>query len=261
MHERHQNRTKYFQEQVFTTEKYVIPFVRKVLEISAQARILEIGCGEGGNLKPFLDMGCQCVGVDLSESKIEKGKLIFADDPKASNIQLICEDIYRTENIGKFDLIILRDVIEHIHDQEKFMCGVSQFLNPNGLIFFGFPPWYNPFGGHQQICQSRVLSKLPWFHVLPMSVYKWILRVFGEPEERVEALAEIKETGITLERFENILKRTNFTIERRHLFLFNPNYEIKFGLKPRKQLGAIAAIPFLRNWVTTAGYYLVGKNQ
>jgi SAM-dependent methyltransferase len=153
----------------------------------------------------------------------------------------------------------LRDVIEHIHDQEKFMGGVGQFLKPDGQIFFGFPPWYNPFGGHQQICQSRILSKTPWFHVFPMAVYKAILRLFGEPEDRVESLAEIKETGITLERFEGILKRTGFNISLRHLFLFNPNYDIKFGLKPRKQFALFAAIPFFRNWVTTAGYYLIGK--
>lgn len=258
MQERHQNRSKYFEEQVYTTEKYVIPFVNSSMTITADSRILEIGCGEGGNLKPFVDMGCECVGVDLSSSKIEKGIATFADDPNGDRIKLICEDIYKTENIGKFDLIILRDVIEHIHDQEKFMSGVGQFLTESGMIFFGFPPWYNPFGGHQQICQSKILSKLPWFHVLPMPVYKWILRTFGEPEERVEGLAEIKETGITLERFEGILKRTGFAISQRHLFLFNPNYEIKFGLKPRKQLGLFAAIPFFRNWVTTAGYYLVG---
>lgn len=261
MQERHQDRSKYFQEQVYTTEKYVIPFVNEVLHVSGDLRVLEIGCGEGGNLKPFLDLGCECVGVDLAENKIEKGKLTFADDPNVSKLQLIFEDIYNCKELGQFDLIMLRDVIEHIHDQEKFMSGVGQFLKPEGQIFFGFPPWYNPFGGHQQICASKVLSKLPWFHVLPMPLYKGILRMFGEPDARVEALAEIKDTGITLERFEGIVKRQKFKISKRLLFLFNPNYEIKFGLKPRKQLGLIATIPWIRNWFTTAGYYLIGHRS
>ena len=33
--------------------------------------VAEIGCGEGGNLKPFLDLGCHIVGIDIAENKIE----------------------------------------------------------------------------------------------------------------------------------------------------------------------------------------------
>jgi hypothetical protein len=42
-------------------------------------------------------------------------------------------------------------------------------------------------------------------------------------------------------------------------FLINPNYQIKFGLRPRKQWAIISAIPYLRNFFTTAAYYLVKK--
>ncbi|NOX67348.1 MAG: class I SAM-dependent methyltransferase, partial [Chlorobi bacterium] len=73
MQERHINRNKYFDEQVYTTEKYVIPFISKVLPVNSNLSVLEIGCGEGGNLKPFLDIGCKTTGVDLSEKKIENG--------------------------------------------------------------------------------------------------------------------------------------------------------------------------------------------
>ena len=259
MHERHSNRSKYFQEQAFTTEKYVIPFVERIIPVSESMRVLEVGCGEGGNMLPFVDLGCECVGVDLNCDKIEKGKALFADHVHAQNVTMICEDIYKSEGIGQFDLIILRDVIEHIHDQEKFMSGVGQFLKPDGKIFFGFPPWYNPFGGHQQVCESRILSKLPWFHVLPASIYRGILKLFGETEKKQIDLLEIKETGITLEQFEGILKRTGFKIDRRTLFLFNPNYQVKFGIQPREQFSILAAIPWFKNWVTTAGYYLVSK--
>ena len=121
MQERHVDRKRYFNEQIYTTQKYIIPFINKVMEISEGTDILEIGCGEGGNLKPFLDLGCNITGVDLSPSKIEKGKNFFKDNPNKDRIKLIAEDIYQSTSLGKYDLIIMRDVIEHIHDQERFM--------------------------------------------------------------------------------------------------------------------------------------------
>jgi len=160
-----------------------------------------------------------------------------------------------------FDLIILRDVIEHIHNQEKFMNCLKKFLKPGGKVFFGFPPWQNPFGGHQQICKSKLLSKLPFFHLLPLPLYKGVLKIFGESTSTINDLAEIKETGISIERFERILKKENWVTDKKMFFFINPNYEVKFGLKPRASFGFISAIPVVRNFFTTACYYLVSKKQ
>ena len=71
---RHKNREIYFREQAECTQKYVIPYIEQVLCIKPNLRILEIGCGEGGNLKPFLDLGCHCVGIDIDVAQLEKAK-------------------------------------------------------------------------------------------------------------------------------------------------------------------------------------------
>ena len=155
----------------------------------------------------------------------------------------------------------MRDVIEHIPNQEKFMAFAKRFLKPEGKFFLAFPPWQNPFGGHQQICQSKILSKLPYFHLLPKSMYKLMLKWFGETEKRTEELLFIKETGISIERFERILKLEKYQINKRTFYLINPNYETKFGLKPRIQLGIISAIPWVRNFFTTAMYYVISKTD
>jgi hypothetical protein len=151
----------------------------------------------------------------------------------------------------------MRDVIEHIHDQDLFMDYVKRFLKPGAVFFLAFPPWYNPFGGHQQICANKYLSKLPYFHLLPNIIYRSVLKLGGEPPERIESLLEIKETGISIERFEKILKKYNYSILSKQLFLVNPNYEIKFGLRPRRQNKLIANIPFISDIFTTSAYYLI----
>ncbi|MEM6964512.1 MAG: class I SAM-dependent methyltransferase [Bacteroidota bacterium] len=259
MQVRHQDRKIYFKEQIYTTQKYVIPYIEKHMKINASTRVLEIGCGEGGNLEPFLDIGCQVVGIDLNRGKIEKGRTYFNSHEKKDNIQFILKDIYKinTEEVGKFDLIIMRDVIEHIHDQEKFMGYVKVFLKDSGKIFFGFPPWQMPFGGHQQVCKNKLASKLPYYHLLPTSVYAGMLKMFGEPQSRIDNLLEVKETGISIERFESILRKENYVIDEKTPFLINPNYETKFNLTPRKQLTIIAALPYVRNFFTTCSYYLI----
>ena len=120
--------------------------------------MLEVGCGEGGNLLPFLERGCPCVGVDLNAPQVERAQGYLADAAPAGQVELRAQDMYATspEDLGTFDFFFLRDVIEHIFDQERFMAFIRDFLAPGGVLFIGFPPWYMPFGGHQQICQFDV---------------------------------------------------------------------------------------------------------
>ena len=257
MQKRHRNKWQYFNEQAYTTRKYVIPYIKKLQQIDTDSTVLEIGCGEGGNLLPFVDMGCKTTGIDLSKGKIDKGKEFYSTHKNRANLTLIADNIYNRNDLGKFDLIILRDVIEHIPDQEYFMSYFKCFFHPDSIVFFGFPPWQNPFGGHQQICQNQILSKMPYFHLLPILFYKGVLKLFGEPESRISELLEIKETGISIERFENIIKANSFEIRDKTLFFVNPNYEVKFKLQPRKQNKVIAGIPVLRNFFTTCAYYLL----
>ena len=259
MQKRHRSKLQYFNEQALTTRKFVVPFLSDVIKIDPDTSVLEIGCAEAGNLKPFVDMGCKCTGIDISCSRIEQAKEFYKNHENRPNLTLICEDIYKTKPDKKHDVIIMRDVIEHIPNQEIFMSHVKGFLKPDGKFFLAFPPWQNPFGGHQQVCKSKFLSVLPFFHLLPHSIYKFVLKAFGETEGTITELMGIKETGISIERFERILKHEKYGIDKRVFYFINPNYETKFGLKPRKQIGLISSIPWLRNFFTTAVYYVVSK--
>lgn len=263
MHERYTNRLLYFNEQVFTTNTFVIPYIEKHhCHIANSSRILEIGCGEGGNMKPFVDLGCEVVGIDINAPQIEKAKTFLAEQCSNNNYKLIAEDIYKinSNDIGKFDLIMMRDVIEHIPNQKQFMAHIKQFLKPNAIIFFGFPPWYMPFGGHQQACNSRVIAKLPYVHLLPKFIYAFLLKLFGVHADGIKELLEIKDTGISIERFRKIANENEYTIVDETMFLINPNYEIKFKLKTRKQFSWLTKIPFIRNFFTTCCYYLIKNN-
>lgn len=261
MQNRHQNRSKYFDEQSITTRNFVVPFIEQSIHLNKETKILEIGCGEGGNLIPFIELGCQVTGIDISANKINNARQFLKKYQGTQALTLLCDDIYKQQNIGVFDVIILRDVIEHITNQERFMGFLINLMKNESLVFFAFPPWHNPFGGHQQICRNKILSRLPYFHLLPNSIYKQVLKTFGESKATINSLTEIKATGISIERFERIIRHNNYRINDKVLYLINPNYKIKFGLKPRKQLKLIGKLPYLRNFLSTAAYYLISANH
>ncbi len=217
MFEFHKDRKRYFEMQVQNTVKYVIPFIEEKFTLRADMRVLEIGCGEGGVLKAFIDKGCSGVGVELDEPRLVNAREWLTDDIASGKLQFISKNIYDTDAAelgGIFDIIILKDVIEHIHDQPKLMTYMQSFLSDKGVIFFGFPPWHMPLGGHQQILKGKWLSNIPYYHLLPASLYKQILKRNGE---NWQEMMEIKETGISIERFEKMVKHTSYTIlESRH---------------------------------------------
>jgi 2-polyprenyl-3-methyl-5-hydroxy-6-metoxy-1,4-benzoquinol methylase len=259
MEERHVNRDVYFKEQFTTFDKYIFPFIENHKKIDSDLKVLEIGCGFGGNLIPFLEKGCDVVGIDIDPGSIKSAQERLSHYER---LELIAEDIYKVEGLeGKFDLIFMKDTLEHIPNQEEFLKKVKHFLKPNGIMYQGFPPWCNPFGGHQQMSTSKFLSKLPWFHLYPRFMFKWILQMFGETEVKVnDFLTGVYDTRISIRRFEKICRKENYQIDERIQYFINPNYEVKFNLKPRT-LPKWLSIPIIKEFYTTTCYYIVSYKE
>jgi SAM-dependent methyltransferase len=243
--------------QKMVCEESIIPFIEKAYPVHREATVLEIGCGTAGVLSAFLERGHKGFGVDLDNGSLDYASEKLADYIESKQLTLIYENIYsidfEEEYQVKFDVIILKDVIEHIPDQEKLLKKMQTFLAPSGVIFMGFPPWQMPFGGHQQICRNKFLSHLPYFHLLPTPIYKGVLKTF---KENPVHLCELKETGISIERLEKLAKKTGYAIINKEFYFTNPIYKYKFNVKVRKQAALLRSIPYLRDFYTTCAYYL-----
>ena len=261
----HHNEKIRFEQQVNNSRADVLPFIEESFQMTSSYSILDIGCGDGGVLLPFLERGCKATGIELDLPKSENAKKFLKEYISNDQAEIINQNIYDDNTLqqymGQFDLIILKDVIEHIPDQERFIPYLKKFLKPGGRVFFGFPPWYMPHGGHQQICENKLLASLPYIHLLPNFLYIGLLKLFGESKGHIEELKSVKSTGISIERFEKIVRKSGFSIELNRHFLINPIYRFKFGLKPRVQFKLIRSIPFFRNFLTTCVYYLIKKEE
>jgi SAM-dependent methyltransferase len=258
MQKRHYDREKYFFEQSLIAEKIVLPYITTEFPVSSSTSILEVGCGEAGNLFPFLERGCKATGIDRSPIRIDRAEKYYSHHPQKENLTLIARDIFDVtpHHTGTFDLIIIRDSLEHIRDQEKLFEHIRRFINPSGHIFVSFPPWRMPFGGHQQMCHNKFISRLPYLHLLPKTLFVSILKLVGEKEYRIEELLQIRSTRLGIETFRRLVATHNMLIEREDFYLINPAYKIKFNLKPQK-LPGIINVAYLRDFYTTACYFLL----
>lgn len=90
------------------------------------SRVLDVGCGAGGTLVPFAELGSKCVGIDMDEA--------FLSGHDESGIDLQVANIENFWSERPFDLVILDDVLEHLGDPVAGILKVRSLLTTNGLV-------------------------------------------------------------------------------------------------------------------------------
>lgn len=258
MGNRYQDRHQYFNELVETSKAFYVDYLRRFIPLKEGCRILEVGCGEGGNLLPFASLGCTVTGVDLSKDKIENARNYFHLNGESGTF--IYADFFDFPVLDQsFDVIIVHDVIEHIapEDKGRFLERIHALMASDGVAFFAFPAWQMPFGGHQQACKHKVVRVLPWIHLLPKPLYRGLLRIFKESDADIAELMDIRRSKMTAERFEKLSRMEGFKVLDRTLWLINPHYKAKFGLRPVKLKLCLDRIPYFRNLFSTSCWYVI----
>lgn len=260
MQQRHKDRQQYFNELANTAREFYIDYLRQFRTLDAKTRVLEIGCGEGGNLLPFAEMGCQVKGLDIAVNRVEQAKEFFRKAGQEGTF--VCANFIEADKPAteeeRFDIVLIHDVIEHIEPPYKpdFFVHIKPFLKSDGIVFFGFPAWQNPFGGHQQISKGAA-SKMPFVHLLPNPLYRGLLRASGSQQPVIDELMSIKRSRMPVEKFEKLARESGYDIVDRTLWFINPHYKQKFNLTPRLEWKFFAGIPYVRNFYTTSAFYLL----
>ncbi len=142
-----------------------------------RCRVLELGCGDGGNLIPmaFGLPQSQFVGIDLAARPIAKGQAL-SEALGLTNIRLLQLDVLDvTADLGAFDYIIAHGVYSWVPPavQDKILAICQGHLAPQGVAYVS----YNIYPGYHLQGLVRDLMR---FHV----------RALADPEEQVtEALA------------------------------------------------------------------------
>jgi 2-polyprenyl-6-hydroxyphenyl methylase/3-demethylubiquinone-9 3-methyltransferase len=97
--------------------------------------ILDYGGGAGIMSIPFAKRGAMVSLVDAEEGALRTAKLYAEKEGITGNVSLICSGGISEElRAKKFDIIVAKDVIEHIENDEEFLRNLSQTQTPGGML-------------------------------------------------------------------------------------------------------------------------------
>ena len=249
----------YWAYQNVLAEDYYIPYVNlyssNIKNDLASINILDVGCGNGGFLNAFkknFKKSTNVDGIDIKKFSSWNNK------PANYNIHNILKDNNNAYS-KKYDLVILRDVIEHIElkDKEEFMKIVAGFIKPTGEILATFPPYLSPFGLHQQAIMKSFLKYIPYLSLIPKKILKVVIKYF-ESEDIWLKIEEIINSGMSISNFKKILKNTNLKIINDTYFTIRPSHEIRYGLKTIKS--PLGHFPLLREFLILGTCFIL-KNK
>lgn len=105
-------------------------------------KILDFGCGNGRQVTlPLGAEGYFVVGIDLHEPTIA----LVKSENNFKNVEFIAGDIKQVAEKGKFDVVILSDVLEHLPHPENLLREIKNILSPHGIILISIPNGCGPF--------------------------------------------------------------------------------------------------------------------
>lgn len=102
--------------------------------IGGASEMAEIGCGSGLVQRQIEDhYGRKITGFDLNEYALKRNLSRLSP--------VCCYNIYERGPTlrGKFDLILLFDVLEHIADEDRFLAAIRHHLAPGGKLIVNVP--------------------------------------------------------------------------------------------------------------------------
>jgi 2-polyprenyl-3-methyl-5-hydroxy-6-metoxy-1,4-benzoquinol methylase len=101
--------------------------------VKKKQRIIEIGSGHGFFLKKMADLGWDITGIEISKQRRE-------DSEKRTKVKILNVNLNdNTENLGKFDIVLLFHVLEHISEPVEFLANIKKMLSKNGKLIIEVP--------------------------------------------------------------------------------------------------------------------------
>lgn len=104
---------------------------------SRHVSVLDVGCGNGSQLAiPLANLGYRVTGVDPHASSIERAR-------QFSGARFVCGPT--SSLTGQFDVVIVSEVLEHLHNPESLLADSLRLIKAGGLVIVTVPNGYGLF--------------------------------------------------------------------------------------------------------------------
>lgn len=161
------------------------------IDLGNPEHIIDIGSGMGDSLFYLRDNGfskAKLYSIEPSE--------FCAQHLRENGIEVISRDVesdWEKEYVGKFDLVIMRHVLEHFLDPLAVMQKMAKILKPNGIIYIAVPNSKKPTrllkSSFFRVVHTYYFSTISLTNLLTKSSLKSTYMVEGDQYEKFEIYA------------------------------------------------------------------------
>ena len=126
----------------FAGRRVILDHLLKSLRLPPESRILEVGCGTGGNIAMLRNYG-SVAAMELDSFAREHARAAMKMEVASGSLP---DDLPYADR--KFDLICLFDVLEHVERDQEALCKLRERLAPNGLLIITVPAYQWLYSSH-----------------------------------------------------------------------------------------------------------------
>lgn len=122
-------------------------------------RVLDAACGEGYGSAWLARRAASVLGVDLCAETIAHARRRYQGLPNLSFLVADVTDL--PESLGRFELIVSFETLEHVEQQERMLAGFARLLTEDGLLLISSPERrvYSEKSGYRNPYHLRELDR------------------------------------------------------------------------------------------------------
>ncbi len=156
--------------------------ISELLNLHPYSTLLDAGSGLGEATCWFASkVGCQCIGVTLSQMQIKEATKIARDRDLLDKIKYLEMDYTKTTfNDNSFDAIIAIETICHVADKQDFYREAYRLLKPGGKLVVGEFTYYRlPKTKLEKIQTKKFIDGWEMPNLLSTTEHKKIMKLTG----------------------------------------------------------------------------------